>query len=248
MRFGVVQFPGSNCDYDCFYAVRDIMQINTDMIWHKKMMLDNYDCIILPGGFTYGDYLRVGAIARYSPVMSAIIEFAKKGGLVLGICNGFQVLTEARLLPGALIWNDCLHFVCKQQMIKVENIQTPFTSLYQEGQVLQFPIAHGEGCYYADKRTMEQLEKNKQIVFRYCSTEGEITVEFNPNGSSGNIAGICNESGNVLGLMPHPERCVEHCLGSVDGILLFKSIIKHLKRKNRNHQTITGTGVIHGEI
>lgn len=232
MRFGVVQFPGSNCDYDCYYALSNILQINTDMIWHKKTILDNYDCIILPGGSSYGDYLRVGAIARYSPVMSAIIDFAHGGGLVLGICNGFQVLTEAKLLPGVLIRNNCLHFVCKQQTVRVDNVQSPFTSLYQEGQILQIPIAHGEGCYYADKKTMKQLEKNKQILFRYCGVEGDLTEKSNPNGSLGNIAGICNESGNVLGLMPHPERCMEHCLGSVDGILLFRSIIKHLKGQN----------------
>jgi phosphoribosylformylglycinamidine synthase I len=230
MKFGIVQFPGSNCDYDCYYAIRNIIQASAEMIWHKKEKLDGYDCIVLPGGFTYGDYLRVGAIARYSPIMSAVIDFAEKGGLVLGICNGFQVLTEARLLPGALIRNDCLHFMCRQQMIRLENIDTPFTGLYQKGQVLQIPIAHGEVCYYTDQKTIKQLEANKQIVFRYCDSKGDITKEANPNGSLFNIAGICNKERNVLGLMPHPERCVEHCLGSVGGLLLFQSIIMHFKR------------------
>lgn len=230
MKFGIVQFPGSNCDNDCYHAMKNVLQIPTEMIWHKENDLHGYDCIILPGGFSYGDYLRVGAIARYAPIMSAVIDFAGKGGMVLGICNGFQVLTEAKLLPGALIRNHCLHFICKTQTIRVEHNKTPFTERYQKGQVLEFPIAHGEGCYYADQKTIERLEKNKQILFRYCNSNGEITQKTNPNGSISHIAGICNRERNVLGLMPHPERCMEDCLGSIDGRLLFEGIVGHLRR------------------
>lgn len=224
MKFGIVQFPGSNCDYDCYYAIKNSLKISVGLIWHKDKILDGYDCIILPGGFTYGDYLRVGAIARYSPVMSAVINFAEKGGFVVGICNGFQVLSEARLLPGVLIRNNCLHFICKQQTVKIENNRTPFTRLYQQGQIVTMPIAHGEGCYYADRKTIDQLEANKQVLFRYCDQSGQITRKANPNGSLSNIAGICNRERNILGLMPHPERCMEDCLGSVDGRLLFESL------------------------
>ena len=229
MKFGIVQFPGSNCDYDCYYAISEVLRFPAEMIWHKEKNLDGYACVILPGGFTYGDYLRVGAIARYSPVMSAVVNFAKNGGLVLGICNGFQVLTEAQLLPGALIRNNCLHFICQNQTIRVESVDTPYTKLYQKGQVLQIPIAHGEGCYYADKGTIDVLETNQQILFRYCDSNGGITKEANPNGSISNIAGICNKERNVFGLMPHPERCMEDCLGSIDGRLLFESIVMYLK-------------------
>lgn len=232
MKFGLIQFPGSNCDFDCYYAINNIMKIPVEWIWHKQQNVDGFDCIFLPGGFTYGDYLRVGAIARHSPIMQTVINFARKGGLVIGICNGFQVLTEARLLPGTLIRNECLHFICKQQAIRVENINTPFTKLFQKNQVLQIPIAHGEGCYYADKKTLEKLEKNDQVIFRYCDTNGAISGESNPNGSLSNIAGICNKERNVLGLMPHPERAMEACLGSADGRLVFKSIIDHIRKKN----------------
>ena len=231
MKFGIVQFPGSNCDYDCYYAVKNWIHGQVELIWHKEKKLHDYDCIILPGGFTYGDYLRVGAIARYSPVMRDVISFAEKGGFVIGICNGFQVLTEARLLPGALIRNDCLHFICQQQSIKIENHRTPFTSLYQQGQVVTMPIAHGEGCYYADQQTIDELEAHKQILFRYCDENGKISREANPNGSISNIAGICNRQRNVLGLMPHPERCMENCLGSVDGRLLFESLKIHFNEQ-----------------
>jgi len=229
MKFGVVQFPGSNCDYDCYYVLKNLLGLQTEMLWHKDNNLDGNDCVILPGGFTYGDYLRVGAIARYSPIMSAVIDFARKGNFVIGICNGFQVLTEAQLLPGALIRNNCLHFICKQQTIRVENNNTPFTAKYQKGQILQLPIAHGEGCYYADIETIDELEENKQIIFRYCDSKGNITNNSNPNGSLSNIAGICNKGKNVLGLMPHPERSMERCLGSTDGCFLFKSIIKYIE-------------------
>lgn len=233
MRFGIVQFPGSNCDYDCYYAIRDVLNVSVEMIWHKENNVDGFDCLVLPGGFSYGDYLRAGAIARYSPIMLAVTSFAQKGGLVLGICNGFQVLTEAQLLPGALTRNECLHFICKQQTVRVENIDSPYTNLYQEKQVLKMPIAHGEGCYYADKKTIDELEANHQILFRYCDPQGKIIKDSNPNGSVSNIAGICNKQRNVLGLMPHPERCTEMLLGSADGRLLFESIIKFVEDKNR---------------
>ncbi len=229
MKFGVVQFPGSNCDFDCYYALRYILEVPTEFIWHKESDIANYDCIVLPGGFSYGDYLRVGAIARYSPVMEAILDFAQKGGLLIGICNGFQVLTEARLLPGALIRNNCLHFICKQQTIRVENIGTPFTNLCQKSQILKIPVAHGEGCYYADRYIIEELEANNQVLFRYCDNQGRITSDANPNGSLNNIAGICNKKRNIIGLMPHPERSMEDCLGSTDGRLIFESIINYLK-------------------
>jgi len=229
MKFGIVQFPGSNCDYDCYYAINQVLRFPADMIWHKDKSLDGYACVILPGGFTYGDYLRVGAIARHSPIMTAVVNFARNGGLVLGICNGFQVLTEAKLLPGAFIRNNCLHFLCQNQTIRVENVDSPYTKLFQKNQILQIPIAHGEGCYYADKETIDLLETNQQILFRYCDSNGVITKEANPNGSIANIAGICNKERNVFGLMPHPERCMEDCLGSIDGRLLFESIIMYLK-------------------
>jgi len=231
MKFGIVQFPGSNCDFDCYYAIQNVIKIPSAWIWHKQNEFNDFDCIVLPGGFTYGDYLRVGAIARYSPVMKAIINFARKGGLVIGICNGFQVLTEARLLPGTLIRNECLHFICKKQLIRVENKHTPFTGMCQKGQVLQMPIAHGEGCYYADKEIINEMEKNNQIIFRYSDVNGQTSKEANPNGSISNIAGICNKKGNVLGLMPHPERNIEDCLGSGDGKLIFESIVMYLKKE-----------------
>ena len=232
MKFGIVQFPGSNCDFDCYYALKKVIKVPVEWIWHKQEDLNGFDCIVLPGGFTYGDYLRVGAIARYAPVMSAVMNFAQRGGLVIGICNGFQVLTEASLLPGTLIRNECLHFICKQQAIRVENTNTPFTKSCQNNQVLRMPIAHGEGCYYADKGTLEQLEQNNQIIFRYCDTDGSISAQVNPNGSISHIAGICNKDKNVIGLMPHPERSIENCLGSDDGSLIFGSIVRHLMGNN----------------
>ncbi|MDD4363653.1 MAG: phosphoribosylformylglycinamidine synthase subunit PurQ [Atribacterota bacterium] len=236
MKFGVVQFPGTNCDYDCYHVLQNVLKVQVEWVWHKDVELAGFDCLILPGGFTYGDYLRVGAIARYSPVMKAIIEFAQKGGLVMGICNGFQMLTEAGLLPGTLIKNRCLHFICQQQTIKIENINTPFTTKYHPNQVLKIPIAHGEGCYYADKNTLDELIKNRQIIFRYCDSIGNINNQANPNGSLLNIAGVCNKEKNVLGLMPHPERSAESCLGSKDGLLLFESIILTLKENISNCQ------------
>lgn len=225
MRFGVVVFPGSNCDYDCYYVLRNILQKEVSFIWHKEKNLSDYDCLILPGGFSYGDYLRTGAIARFSPIMESIEKFAEKGGLVIGICNGFQVLLEAGLLPGAMLRNKTLNFVCRLINIRVENNSIPYTYLCQKGQVLSIPIAHIEGNYYADGEIMESLEENNQIVFRYCDKRGELSEDSNPNGSKGSIAGICNREGNILGIMPHPERASESILGSDDGRLIFESVI-----------------------
>ena len=225
MRFGVVVFPGSNCDYDCYYVLGNVLQKEVSFIWHKEKNLSGYDCLVLPGGFSYGDYLRTGAIARFSPIMKSIEQFAKKGGLVIGICNGFQVLLEAGLLPGAMLRNKTLSFVCKFINIRVENSSVPYTYLCQQGQVLSIPIAHIEGNYYADDETIESLEENNQIVFRYCDERGELSEDSNPNGSKGSIAGICNREGNILGMMPHPERASESILGSDDGRLIFESVI-----------------------
>lgn len=231
MKFAVVVFPGSNCDHDCFYVVKDVLKQKVSYIWHKETKLNNFDCIILPGGFSYGDYLRCGAIARFSPLMDAVINFANRGGLIIGICNGFQILLEAGLLPGAMLRNTGLHFICKYVYIKTENAKTPFTILCRKNQVLKIPIAHNEGNYYIDKAGLKELEKNSQIVFRYCSSDGEVSKKFNPNGAVSNIAGIINKKGNVIGLMPHPERSAEEILGSPDGYLIFESIVRFCKRK-----------------
>ena len=231
MRFGVIVFPGSNCDQDCFYVIKDILNQPVEYIWHKDIRLKDFDCIILPGGFSYGDYLRTGAIARFSPIMREVSRFAQRGGLVIGICNGFQILLEAGLLPGAMLRNTNLHFICKYVYIKTENTDTAFTNLCTKNQILNIPIAHNEGNYYIDKEGLKDLEKNNQIVFRYCSPEGEVNNEYNPNGALVNIAGIINKEGNVLGMMPHPERSSESQLGSRDGYLIFKSISKWLTRK-----------------
>jgi len=226
MRFGIVIFPGSNCDTDAWHALNDQMGAPVDYIWHQETDLSGYDCVILPGGFSYGDYLRTGAVARFSPVMKAVTDFAGKGGLVLGICNGFQILLEAGLLPGAMMRNVGQSFVCKYLNMRVETTDTPYTRGMEHGAVLRIPIAHGEGNYYADEATRKQLEENDQIVFRYCTTEGEITAEANPNGSLENIAGICNRERNVLGLMPHPERCTDPILGSADGRMVWESLLQ----------------------
>lgn len=220
MRFGVIVFPGSNCDQDCYQVVKDVLKQPVEYVWHHNQKLDHFDCLILPGGFSYGDYLRTGAIARFSPIMEAVKRFAQRGGLVIGICNGFQILTEAGLLPGALIRNRNLHFICKFVDIRVENDKTPFTNKLKKGQILRIPIAHGEGNYTCDEKTLKELKRKKQIVFTYY---GE-----NPNGSVANIAGICNEKRNILGMMPHPERASESILGSEDGWLIFKSILQSL--------------------
>lgn len=224
MKFGVVVFPGSNCDHDAYHVVSKHVGQPVDFIWHKETDLKSYDAVIVPGGFSYGDYLRAGALARFSPVMTAIKDFAAEGKFVFGICNGFQILCEAGLLPGALTRNAGLHFVCKHVYLKLENAHTPYTSEVDASRVLSIPIAHAEGNYTCDDATYSSLEENGQIVFRYSDENGEITPEANPNGSRSNIAGICNENRNVLGMMPHPERACEELLGSNDGRDIFRSL------------------------
>lgn len=231
MRFGVVVFPGSNCDHDCYRVGKEVLKESVDFIWHKDSDLIGYDCIILPGGFSYGDYLRTGAIARFSPVMNSIKEFAENDKLVIGICNGFQILLESGLLPGAMLRNRGLKFICKFVSLKTENIKSPFTSGFSKGKVIRMPIAHNEGCYYADQETLKALKKNNQIIFRYCSISGDVSEKDNPNGSLENIAGICNREGNVLGMMPHPERASEDILGSSDGRIIFESIRDYVRQK-----------------
>lgn len=226
IRIGVVVFPGSNCDHDAAFVVDFLPNAEAVMLWHKERSLKGVDAVILPGGFSYGDYLRAGAIAKFSPVMTEVMEFADKGRPVLGICNGFQILTEAGLLEGALLRNAHQRFVCKHVFIRVENDETIFTSEYRKGETLRIPIAHGEGNYYADEATLQRLAKNGQIVFKYCDKAGNVASEANPNGSLLNIAGVCNEKKNVLGLMPHPERASEALLGSTDGRRLFESLVK----------------------
>lgn len=225
MKFGIVVFPGSNCDRDVAMVPRDLLQQPTRMVWHEETDITDLDVIVIPGGFSYGDYLRCGAIARFSPVMQATIQHAAQGKLVLGICNGFQVLTEAGLLPGALMRNRDLHFICDRVSIRVERTDLPWTQAYQANQVITLPIAHNEGCYYADPATLTKLEDNRQILFRYCTTNGELNQSANPNGSVHHIAGICNRQGNVLGMMPHPERASDPMLGNNDGLGLFKGLL-----------------------
>lgn len=226
MKFGVVQLPGSNCDYDTFHALKQVMKQDTVMLWHKEHDLKGVDCVVLPGGFSYGDYLRAGAIARFSPLMKEVRSFARKGGLVLGICNGFQVLLELGLLPGAMLRNKNLKFLCQHVHLRIENGQTAFTRAGKEGRVLRIPIAHFEGNYYAPPRTLADIEKRRQIVFRYCDAAGRVSESANVNGSLHSIAGLMNRGGNVLGLMPHPERASESLLGSEDGRVIFESIIQ----------------------
>lgn len=230
MKFGVIVFPGSNCDHDAYHVISKHVGQPVDFVWHKETDLNPYDAIILPGGFSYGDYLRCGALARFSPVMKSIKEFAGQGKYVFGICNGFQILCEAGLLPGALMRNKNLHFICRHVYLKVENNNTPFTSEIKPDQILSIPIAHAEGNYVCDDETFQQLEENGQIVFRYCDESGEITDEANPNGARSNIAGICNRDRNVLGMMPHPERACEELLGSNDGRDIFKSLAKAIEQ------------------
>ena len=233
MRFGIVVFPGTNCDRDCWHVVKQVLNCDAEFVWHEERDVSRFDCIILPGGFSYGDYLRVGAVARFSPVMESVRDFAEKGGLVIGICNGFQILVEAGLLPGALVRNKTTHFICKFVNLRVENADTPFTNQCKVGQVLRIPIAHNDGRFFCDEETLKRLERNGQIVFRYCTPEGEVTEEANPNGSIENIAGIVNERGNVLGMMPHPERASEKLLGSEDGLLIWRSILSTLELAKR---------------
>jgi phosphoribosylformylglycinamidine synthase len=225
MRFGIVVFPGTWSDTDCYYQVANILGQEADYVWHREESLAGYDCVILPGGFSYGDYLRAGAIARFSPVMTALNKFAADGGLVVGICNGFQVLCESGLLPGVLMRNEHLEYRCQWANLRTERTDTAFTRRCQPGQALRVPVSHGEGNYYADAATLDRLEANGQVLFRYCEPSGAVTGAANPNGSARNIAGIINETGNVLGMMPHPERSCEALLGSEDGNLIFESVI-----------------------
>jgi phosphoribosylformylglycinamidine synthase len=245
MKFGVVQFPGSNCDFDAYHALREVMKRPTVMLWHKDHDLQDVDCVVLPGGFAYGDYLRAGAIARFSPLMQEVRAFARDGGRVLGICNGFQVLLELGLLPGAMLRNKNLKFLCQHVHIRVEDARTDFTRALRKGQVLRIPIAHFDGNYYAPPRALKEIEKGRQVVFRYCDAEGRTTGEANVNGSLHSIAGIRNEAGNVLGLMPHPERASERILGSVDGRGIFESVILSLERRGSSRRPAARTKARH---
>ena len=231
MKIGVVVLPGSNCDHDALHALNEILHTPAELIWHQSQDLAGFDAVILPGGFSYGDYLRTGAIARFSPVMNAIARFARTGGLVLGICNGFQILCEAGLLPGALMRNKGLRFICRHVHIRVETTATPFTSAAQAGQVLRIPINHGEGNYVCDPATLAELKQNHQIVFRYCAPDGRLDPAANPNGALDAIAGICSRERNVMGMMPHPERAVEAALGSTDGLVVLRSLVQSLARQ-----------------
>jgi len=231
MNFGILQFPASNCDQDALHVVQNVLGQPARFVWHKENSLAGMDAVIIPGGFSYGDYLRTGAIARFSPIMQAVREFAAKGGPVLGICNGFQILCEAGLLPGALIRNRSLQFRCEHVFLKTATQQAPFTNKIPTEKILRLPIAHGEGCYFADDATLDQLEKDDRILWRYADAHGQLTESGNPNGSLRNIAGICNEARNVAGLMPHPERASESVLGSADGRLIFESWINWLESR-----------------
>ena len=226
MKFGVVIFPGSNCDHDMIYVLRDILEQEVVQLWHKDTDLQNVDGILLPGGFSYGDYLRSGALARFSPIMTKVIEFANQGGFVFGVCNGFQILCEANLLPGALLHNNNQKFVCRNEYIIPFGKDTYPTNFLDKKKALKIPIAHGEGRYFADEKTLAELNKNEQIIFKYCNEDGNISEEFNPNGSLENIAGVCNATRNVYGMMPHPERAADQNLGNTDGLLIFESILK----------------------
>jgi phosphoribosylformylglycinamidine synthase subunit PurQ / glutaminase len=228
MKFGVVVFPGSNCDHDTYHVISKVVGQPVNFIWHRESTIGEYDAIILPGGFSYGDYLRTGAIARFSPVMSAVKEFAARGGIVMGICNGFQILCEAGLLPGALMRNENLKFICAHVTMRVETSDTAFTALCQKGQVLSVPIAHGDGNYFCDAATLAEMQREDRIIFRYADARGSVTRAANPNGSLDSIAGICNRERNVLGLMPHPERASEEILGSNDGRIIFNSLASTL--------------------
>lgn len=228
MKFGVVVFPGSNCDRDVAYVTQSLLNQPTRMVWHQETDISDLDVVVIPGGFSYGDYLRCGAIAQFSPVMRQVVEHVKQGKYVLGICNGFQVLTEMGLLPGALVRNRDLHFICDRVPLKVERTDLPWTSAYTTGQVITLPIAHGEGRYYANDHTLRALEDNGQVLFRYCTATGETDDTSNPNGSLNNIAGICDHTGKVLGMMPHPERAADSVLGSTDGMPLFQGLLSVL--------------------
>ena len=230
MKFGIVMLPGSNCDHDALHVTRNVLGADAEVLWHKDTTLKSADCVIIPGGFAYGDYLRAGALAKFAPIMEPIRQHAAAGGLVFGICNGFQVLTEAGLLPGALMRNQNLRFLSREVILRTEETDTPFTNALASAQRLRIPIAHGEGNYFADESTLDELEKNRQVIFRYCDDDGRLTAEANPNGSARSIAGICNRERNVLGMMPHPERCSEALLGNIDGLGIFQSIVAAMAR------------------
>jgi len=229
MKFGVITFPGSNCDFDIIYVLRDILRRRVEVLWHKDHDLKSCDMIVLPGGFSYGDYLRSGAIARFSPIMQEVIEFADRGGLVLGICNGFQILTESHLLPGALLHNRQHLFICKNVYIRAETDESLITSKLDVGTPLKIPISHGEGRFYAEPGLVQELNAKNQVLFRYCDENGQVTGDANPNGAVENIAGICNRTRNVFGLMPHPERAADPVLGNTDGLGIFQSILQYVE-------------------
>lgn len=231
MNFAVIQFPGSNCDQDCVHVMRSVCGHSARLVWHKDSSLGDADAVLVPGGFSYGDYLRTGSIARFSPVMQAVQQFAANGGPVLGICNGFQILCEAGLLPGALVRNRSLQFRCEHVFLKTVTTDSPFTSQIPADQLLRIPVAHGDGCYFADSQTIAELQKQRQILWQYCDKDEQLTEESNPNGSVHNIAGVCNQSRNVAGLMPHPERASEALLGCDDGLLIFRSLIHWLEQQ-----------------
>ncbi|HEY9797287.1 MAG TPA: phosphoribosylformylglycinamidine synthase subunit PurQ [Leptolyngbyaceae cyanobacterium] len=239
MKFGIVVFPGSNCDRDVAYVTGSLLKLPTRMVWHEETDISDLDVVVIPGGFSYGDYLRCGALAQFSPVMSQVLEHAKQGKFVLGICNGFQVLTEIGLLPGALVRNRDLHFICDRVPVKVEGSDLPWTSAYSAGEVLTLPIAHGEGRYYADTDTLKALEDNGRVLFRYCTATGETSDTGNPNGSVNNIAGICDRTGKILGMMPHPERASDPLLGGTDGMKLFQGVLAALANETLSTLSLT---------
>ena len=239
MRFAVLQFPGSNCDQDCVHVLGNVLGQDADYLWHKEESIGDADAVVVPGGFSYGDYLRTGSIAQFSPVMNAVKAFANAGGLVIGICNGFQILCETGLLPGALVRNRSLQFRCETIFLKIPTADSPFTSEVPEGRLLRVPIAHGEGCYFANDEALAKLRADDQILFQYATETGDLTDEANPNGSLLNIAGICNEGRNVCGMMPHPERASENILGAEDGRWVFESMLRHLEAKTGVGQAAT---------
>ena len=239
MRFAVLQFPGSNCDQDCVHVLGNVLGQDADYLWHKEESIGDADAVVVPGGFSYGDYLRTGSMAQFSPVMNAVKAFASAGGLVIGICNGFQILCETGLLPGALVRNRSLQFRCETIFLKIPTADSPFTSEVPEGRLLRVPIAHGEGCYFADDEALAKLRADDQILFQYATETGDLTDEANPNGSLLNIAGICNEGRNVCGMMPHPERASENVLGADDGRRVFESMLRHLEAKTGGGQAAT---------
>jgi phosphoribosylformylglycinamidine synthase I len=234
MKCAVIRFPGSNCDQDCHFVLSNVFQLETDYVWHKDLSLEGYEFIMIPGGFSYGDYLRCGAIAQFSPIMGALKKAASDGTLILGVCNGFQILCESGLLPGALIRNKSLHFICEHRLLRVENASTAFTNRCEKGDLLNIPVAHGEGSYIADEATIRALNEGDRVILRYVDENGDPTESGNPNGSIENIAGICNEAGNVFGLMPHPERACDDLLGSKDGMVIFESIIESIRARQRS--------------